>query len=587
MLVVQKKNPIIDVVRFNSTSLTSLQKTILSNRVNMSYLEQFNYDIESVYDSKFDPIKSIHLLPDIQLGGSRIASAIKNNLHILSVFDMDCDGITSGAVIHTALRDVFKVPSSQFKSLVNRRLHGNGFNPTLVQRILAIHKEWKVDIIITSDHGSSDNQAYKILKENGIQEIIVTDHHTIPKNNYPTYADVVINPHREDSTYYKDVSGCFVAYITMLSTMKELTGSYNVSQLDTLLPYVAISTVSDVMNLSLPINRQVLKVGLTLLNSLQNPVFLAIKKVLKLSNRIDSKDIGFKIAPLLNTANRVNQEPLGFELLITEDKNKAIELSTELNKYNIKRKKIQKTLLQKAEIQRDSLKETHSIVISLESPYAINGIVAGNLGGKYNLPTVCFIDNPTSDKISGSGRGIVTGVSLIEIYNNIHTSHPDILIKFGGHKLAAGCQIYKNKLELFRELFEKEVKTMLKDITIDTTLTYDVALKSTEVTPYLVEEINSLTPYGNSWERPVFKSKFKVGYILLLGTMLAKIKLIASDGMEIDATHFFNNKNSEMTIFNIKNILSYGDMVNVVFNLGIGSFNDVINFDLEIIEIYK
>lgn len=584
-IILKKREPTIKIDE--ETNLTDLQKVILSNRANVDYLKEFNYTFKDLYNSKFDPVKNIKKLPDIEKAGYIIATAIKEGNHVLLASDMDADGVTSAAVLNITFRDVFKVNTNNYKSIVNRRLAGNGFNPEFVNRIKKIHDLWKVDLIITSDHGSADEQAYKELKQYGIEQIIVTDHHTIPKDNYPKSADVVINPHRIDSTYYKDVSGCFVACIAMIETMKNLKGDYYLEQFEKVIPYVAISTISDVMNLSLPINRQVVKYGLRILNSLQSPTWIAIKKVLGIKNRINSKDIGFKLAPLINTANRVNQEDLAFNMLVEPDLTKAVEYATMLNKFNMKRKRVQKELLKQATMQRDTLPYENSIVVALKSIYAVNGIVAGNLGDHFSRPTVCFLYNDIDDTLTGSGRGILKSINLVKIYNNINSRDKTVMLKYGGHKLAAGCKIPKDKLEVFRKMFDEEASKMMKDYKDSSVIYYDKEISSNDISPIIFKDQNRLLPYGSGWDSPVYISKLKIGSIMLLGKTLAKIKFIASDNTEIESTHFFNNKNSKYTIDNIKDLLHYGDKITLVYNLGLNSFNDVISFEINVIDIIK
>jgi single-stranded-DNA-specific exonuclease len=152
-VVLKKMVPKIDLLELENTNLTPLQKIIVANRVNVDMNKEYGYTVNDAFNSKFDPIKNIHLLPDIEKAGEMIATAIKNGKHILLVSDMDADGITSSAVLHNSFRDILKVDKDNFRSIVNRRLVGNGFNKELVSRIKEIHQEWHVDMVITADHG--------------------------------------------------------------------------------------------------------------------------------------------------------------------------------------------------------------------------------------------------------------------------------------------------------------------------------------------------------------------------------------------------------------------------------------------------
>jgi len=564
-------------------TLTKLQAKVLSSRIDIGKIEEFSYNYTDVLNSKFDPIKNLHKLPDVMEAGKFIAKAIKDGKNILHACDFDADGVNSAAVAHVAFRDIFNVPKDKFVTMVNRRRTGTGFSKHFINNIIELNKEWPIDVMIIYDHGSSDNEAYGVLKSHGIKHIVLTDHHKIPEDNYPINADFVVNPHRVDSEYYKDVSGCFVGYVTMLSTLMHLNDTYTVSDLDKLLPYVAFSTVSDVMSLSHPINRQVIKLGLREMNKLTNPVWLVMKRLLQIHNTINTNDIGYKLAPLINAANRVDREGLAFSILVSENYDDCMLYAKKLFDLNILKKTTQKAALKDVIKQVQESEYTNSIVTVINTEYAINGIISGNIGERYYKPSVCFLDNKDSDILAGSGRGIISGINLEEIYGKI-AKESDIVIKYGGHELAAGITIKKDGLEQFKMLFDKHVSEVT-GIETERNVKYDIKLNSDDISPYVVSELNRLAPYGKDWKKPVYFSKLKIYSILVFGTM-AKVKFVTSSNKILESMHYFNT-HGDITVNNIKDILTTGSYAEVVYNLDISTFNDVVNLDMTIIDINR
>lgn len=562
--------------------LTKTQKELLIPRIDHKILTKFNYGPEDLINSKFDPLKNMDKLPDIHLAGKMIAKAIKDKKHIVVVNDFDCDGITSGAVLYKSLEKVLHVNKDNFGIIVNKRRTGTGYSEYLVNKIIDYHNNiHPIDMIISSDHGSSDEASYVRLKEAGVDELVITDHHHVDYNNYPKTADVFINPQRKDSKYYKEVSGCFVAYITMVSTYIELHGKYRPEAFTIVLPYVALSTLTDVMSLKYPVNRQVVKVGLNIMNSYKHKLWIVFKRLLRLNNRLTSYDLGFKIGPLVNTANRMDVEELIMSIMIENDYDKLYNDTSMLMDMVAIKKQAQAEGSKLANEQVKSLNEKNSIAVAIRSDYAINGIIASMVGGKHNKPTVCFIDNGTSDVLPGSGRGIIDKVDLVKIYDNIKAEDSSIIIGAGGHKLAAGCKIYKNKLNDFRVLFDKYVVKQLGKSKKVETITYDKELKVSDITLSLTKEIVRVGPYGKDWSEPLFKTEAIVVNILVFGSM-AKVFLRDKQGNKIDGICFFNNNLTGITSENIKNTFRRDMPIVITYTLGVLTNRDVVGINMVI-----
>lgn len=573
--------------KLSKYKLTALQKDLLITRIDNKILSKFDYTSSDLINSKFDPLKNIDKLPDIHEAGDVIATAIKEKKYILVVNDFDCDGITSGAVIYKSLEKVLHVNKDNFGLIVNKRSTGTGYSKTLVSKIINHHNNiHKVDMIISSDHGSSDEDSYAELKKAGIGTLVITDHHHIEYDNYPKTADYFINPQRRDSTYYKEVSGCYIAYITMVSTYLKLHGSYRPEAFSLILPYVALSTITDVMSLKYPINRQVVKVGLNIMNSYKNPLWIVLKRLLRLNNRLTAYDLGFKIGPLVNTANRMDIEELIMSIMIENDYDKLYSDATILMDMVTAKKAAQADGNKLANLQVAELDEENSIVVSIPSKYAINGIIASMIGGRYNKPTVCFIDNDNTDVLSGSCRGINKKIDLVKLYKDINTEDGDILVSYGGHKLAAGCRIYKNKLSVFRELFDKYTVKQLGKAKNDRTITYDKQLKVSEITLSVAKEISRIGPYGKDWTEPLFMTDAIVNNILVFGSM-AKVFLKDKNNNNIDGICFFNNNLTGVDATNVKKLFPRGSDIRITYTLGVLTNRDVVGINMVINTIDK
>jgi len=570
----------------NRFKLTKIQEDILSRRVDIDILKEFDYEVSDLINSKFDPMKNIHRLPDIELAGELIAKAIREKKHILIVNDFDSDGVNSGAVLFKALEKIFHVKDENFGIIINKRRTGTGYSRTLTKRIIDYHNNvHKIDMILSSDHGSNDEASFKQLKEAGVGDLIITDHHHVDNDNYPDSAAAFINPQRSDSTYYKEVSGCFVAFITMVMAYKKLHGVYRSEHFNILLPYVALSTVTDVMSMKYPINRQVVKVGLNIMNSFKHTTWIAIKKVLKLKNRITSYDLGFKIGPLINTANRMDIEELALSVMIENDYDELYKFTQHLYDMVVIKKASQAAGTKQAMSQVSSLKEKNSVVVAIDSEYAINGIIAGMVGGRVNRPTVCFI-NIDSDVMPGSGRGINPNVDLVSIYNKINEERDDILVKFGGHKLAAGCAIYKDKLDVFRELFDKYVVEQLGEHQDNRTIEFDIQLPLDKISLATTKELLRMLPYGKDWTEPLLYSKLIVSKILVFGTV-CKLFFRDSNGYSVDGITFFNNTMTGVNAENIKTLIKPNDRVHVTYTLGLTTNRDIAGVNMVINTIEK
>lgn len=570
--------------RLNNFNLSNVQKTILSNRLDEKDLEDEIQDLTLYINNYLNILSNINKIPDLDNASNLILRHIDKKSHIAIVTDLDCDGVNSAAMLYLAFVKIFMYRKTDLTVIVNKRRDGNGFNQTLMKKILSIDSQRHIDLLITADHGTANNDEFKILRGKNI-DIVVTDHHLIPKDNYPDAANFLINNQRSDCGYYKSVSGCFMAFILVVNIYRKMfNNNTNFSQLNFLLPYVAITTISDVMSLKLPINRHIVKSGLLEMNSYRNKLWLAIKKQLGIVGSVTTKDIGFKIAPLINTANRTNSEELAYALLISETYQEALLHSTKLLELNTHRKTVQGITLRetiKDKLELDKYK--HSIVTVIDTSLTINGIVAANIGEKHNLPTICFLDNKDLDYYTGSGRGINANLDLYTVLESIKNENSDLILKFGGHYGAAGVSIKKERLEEFKSVFDKKCKKILSKIDKQKTIDIDCVLQDKEITPYLLKPLEALSPYGKDWHEPIFMSILKPIKVIILGSFGAKIIFALKDGREVTGFNYFRTQHN-YTLENIKNNLILGKQTYVCYKIQLEN-KDAIGMNIEIVSL--
>ena len=575
------KQPKNNSVNVDELDIPIIQKKIIVNRL----LPNKDYSVDELtymYYNTYKLTNNISKLKDIDKASSLLIKHIENNKHICVVVDYDSDGVNSGVVLYRSLFNIFGVNKNNLTVIVNRRRDGNGFNHTLVNRILEVNSNHKIDLLLSADHGSANEEVFKILKTYNI-ELLITDHHLIPENSYPTSADVFINPMRVDSEYNKDVSGCFVAFILLVNTYTKMYNN-DLRIFNNIIPYVAISTVTDVMSLQLPINRYIVKLGINEINSFRNKAWIAIKHILGVPGKFNTKDLGFKLGPLINTANRVGREDLAFELLKTDDFNTVEKIASELSKLSILRKSVTKTAMVDVNKQLANNNSCSSAVTTINTDYAINGIVAANVGSSRNLPSVCFLDSTDSRNILvGSCRGIVDGIDVMGIFNNINNTDETILIKYGGHKGAAGCSIHADKLDLFKILFNKYAKEQFTNIDIKKDRHVDLFVQDYHINPSLAKSIDACSPYGKDWEEPVLLTKVAVEYVTVMGT-IAKILFRRRNNTTFTATHFFSSPSS-VNINNIKTILKPKSKVYLAFTIGIDCYLDTQDMLVSVVDI--
>lgn len=490
------------------------------------------------------------LLPNIEEACNTIMNSMDNNGRIVEVCDFDNDGLNSGAVVNKAF--LYGIGYKNVTTICTRRKQGTGITNRVVEQILAMHGEANIDVLLVTDHGSNDIESYAIIKEKIPNiKIIVMDHHEVQdEENSKKYIDHLINPMlKSQPTFLEqegEISGCSVSYLTMLVLSKKLDilkdkTAYMVMR--ALLINNMTTVISDVMDVSTPLNRLFVKVGLDVMNSNIDKMWMARAYICGLPTNYRYKDISFNIAPMVNTGNRLDNENVALSFLMTDDIEHLKFIGNKLSDLNSYRKMTIGTVASRAEQLMVGIdgEPTSGIVMLIDTKEAIGGIVAARIGEKYNLPAICF-NSSVSGILTGSCRGIVKDFSILHILEKIAQEDDSIIVGYGGHTGAAGVSIYNNKLEIFAELFYKfckeELDKLEKDDMIDVDLVY--VPDGTDFINKLANSIEKVSPYGKRWPEPVIVSEFKVSNIRTFSGDQHRISVYIDGFFEIDFSYYGN-----------------------------------------------
>ena len=493
--------------------------------------------IEDLYDG--------YLMKDMKKGVEIIKDAIINNKKIIIYGDYDCDGVNSTTILYKAL----KVIGANYGYYIpNREEEGYGMHSGRIQKLY----EEGYEVILTCDNGISAFEQVELAKELGM-EVVITDHHDIPlkeddngllKPSIPK-ADAIINPKQGDCNYpFKMLCGAGIA----LKFSKCLFDEFNIEYekfLD-LIQFAAIATVCDVVDL-VDENRIIVKKGLEILNESQNYGIQELKNATLLNNKkIEEYHLGFVIGPCINATGRLETADLSVELLITEDRERAKILATQLSELNTIRQDLTKEsterIINRIESEKD--KSEKVIVVYDENVHeSIAGIVAGRVKEKYNMP--CIVLTKGKEMPKGSARSI-EGYNITEELSKCS----ELIEKFGGHPMAAGLSIKEENIVALREKLNKNC--ILKDEDLIPVVKIDLPLSLNYLNEELIEIIESMRPFGKGNSSPLFAVKdLLIERIWLLGkdknflklrfSFLSNNRKLYIDGISFDKFESFKD----------------------------------------------
>ena len=463
-----------------------------------------------------------------------LADIFEKNEPILVVADYDCDGATACAVALRGLR-MLGGPDIPVQFLVpNRFTMGYGLTSEVVE--LAAQQIPKPRYLITVDNGIASVAGVDRARELGM-EVIVTDHH-LPGDTLPK-ASAIVNPNQPGCSFpSKALAGVGVMFYLLVALRAELRKrgkftSENQPKIENLLDLVALGTVADVAQLDRN-NRILVANGLKRIRAGISQA--GMQALFQVANRDPRKantfDLGFAVGPRLNAAGRLADMTLGIRLLLSDTQEEAYELAHELDRINRERRVIetgmQETAL--AHLQEDqiagSIEGRNSICLwHSEWHQGVVGIVASRLKERFNRPAIVFApaDGATGEELRGSGRSI-TGFHLRDALDIVSKREPGLILKFGGHAMAAGLSIRQADFEKFDALFQAVSKELLNDELLERKHIHDGTLSAADFTPeigdLLAEEI-----WGQGFPQPVFYGEFEVGQQSLMKEKHLRLQL--------------------------------------------------------------
>lgn len=453
-----------------------------------------------------------------------IMEEIESGRKIRVVGDYDIDGVCSSYILVKALKyfganvDV-KIP--------DRIKDGYGINDNIINDAA----NDGVSMIITCDNGIAAHSQMELAKRLGIK-VIITDHHEVyqedGKDLLPV-ANVVINPKRSDCDYpFKSICGGLVAYKLMEYVYERLYSKkiYDDEKLTDLFEVAAIATIGDVMPL-VDENRILVKNGLKSLMHTKNLGLQALIKVTGMEGKkLTAYSIGFVLGPCLNAGGRLENALIALNMFMAESEEEAMEYASHLKELNDERKDLTlKNVKRAIETAENEYSDNDILVIYLDDCHeSIAGIIAGRVREAIGKPTIILTEAfGEEDMIKGSGRSI-------ESYNMFEALYEvkDIFVKFGGHHMAAGMSLKKERLDEFRERLNENSKLCDEDFVQK--IWIDIALPFSYLSLDFVRELDKLEPFGNKNEKPKFARKdIKIISKTILGKNKNVVKMVLED----------------------------------------------------------
>ena len=507
----------------------------------------------------YDP----ELLPDLPAAADKLLQAAADGLSIWIYGDYDADGVTATALLYTVLQKLtdrvnFYVPS--------RFTDGYGLNKDAVRRIA----EKGAQLLVTVDCGSTNREEVAYAKELGL-DVIVTDHHELEAGAMPDC--LLVNAHREDSRYpFPGLSGCGVAFKLAQAIQRRLTAAgddrFTRQDITDLLDLVAISTVADVVPL-LDENRSLVKYGLRVINSRKRRGLRILLDMVGLERKeVDADDIGFILAPHINSCGRMATADRAVQLLAgLEDDGTLEDKAAFMVECNRNRRFAQdrtRDICMEA-IAAGDCGELFSVIEAPGAHEGVAGIVAGSLKEQFHRP-VCIVTPSESGLLKGTGR-CIPGLDL----HGMLSTCGELFERYGGHAGACGFSLPKENLEALRSRMDDLMRSILAERpdALDEKLSIEKVLEPSEKTLEFANALKLLEPFGEANPKPLFAiGGADVYNVQYMGSEGQHVRFTAagSDGVEVSCVLF-------RRAADFADLLRSGAKLDVAGELGINEFN--------------
>ena len=430
------------------------------------------------------------LIPDMDRAVDRLHQAMARQERVCFYGDYDVDGMSATSIYLSFFRGL----GADVSAYVPHRVReGYGLNEGAIRTLAAEG----ITLLVTSDCGTTSHREIALANELGL-DVIVTDHHQTDEALPPALA--VMNPHRRDAQYpFRGLCSGGLAYKVASAYQAEY--GPGAVPLDSLLDLVALSTIADVVPLQ-DENRAFVREGLTQLSRGARCGIRALKQVAGVTRACTAETIAFKLAPRLNAAGRLDDAIKGVRLLTTESESEAKQLAEHLEQLNRARQQLESEIMQEALARVDAREVPGAIVLaSRQWHLGVVGIVAARLVERFHRPAIVIAMNE-----QGIGKGSARTVPGFDLYEGL-ASCRDVLVAFGGHPSAAGVTIHEARLPEFAERFAAVAGAWAQATQNVPTLHVDSEVRLDEVTLRLLQEIETLHPFGAGNPEPMFAGK--------------------------------------------------------------------------------
>ncbi|MBU0622415.1 MAG: single-stranded-DNA-specific exonuclease RecJ [Gammaproteobacteria bacterium] len=518
-------------------------------------------------DTDIKRLLPFSLLKNAEKMARLLADAIAAHKKILIVADYDADGATACAV---AMRGLTLLGARVDFIVPNRFEYGYGLTPEIVQ----LAAKSKPDILLTVDNGIASVEGVAEAHRLGMQ-VLVTDHH-LPGDMLPD-AECIVNPNQPGCEFpSKNLAGVGVMFYVLMALRAEMRaqGVFNSPRpqagegqgvraepnLGNLLDLVALGTVADVVKLD-DNNRILVHQGLQRIRAGRSCA--GIQALLRIARRqasqASSYELGFIVGPRLNAAGRLEDMGLGIRCLLTDDAAEANEIAARLDALNHERRSIEADMQDSALATLHAFDPADSFSLALFNEdwhQGVIGILASRLKDKFHRPVIAFAHG-NEGELKGSGRSIA-GLHLRDALDLVSKRHPHLIIKFGGHAMAAGLSIRAEHLDEFRQAFESVAEELLDANALVKTISTDGDLDAKEFSLAIARDLQRQV-WGQGFPEPLFEGEFRVQSQRVVGEKHLKLKLSSPVG-SYDAIRFFHADAAP-------------DTVRAVYSLSVNEYN--------------
>lgn len=496
-------------------------------------------------DDLYDP----RLMKGMEQAAELIVRKLKEGKHVRIIGDYDIDGVCSTYILLKGFQRAAKELSQRCSleagrysvekendaqidyEIPDRIKDGYGINESIIRQASADG----VDTLVTCDNGIAALREISIAKQLGMT-VVVTDHHEVPVDEYGQIlppADAVVDPKQDGETYpFHEICGAVVAW-KLIRMLYEKLGIPESEWMD-LLEFAAIATVGDVMKLQ-DENRLIVKYGLKKIGSTKNT---GLRKLIEKNNldieNLSAYHIGFVIGPCLNAGGRLKSAKVALRMLLAEDPERAGEMADELKELNDMRKDM--TAKGEAEaieqVEKQYMDDKVLVVFLPECHESLAGIIAGRLREHFHKPSFVLTRGETTAK--GSGRSI----EQYHMYQGL-CKVSDLLVKFGGHPMAAGLSLEEKDIDEFRRRLNADAELTEEDFVPK--IWIDVPMPFEYVNEKIVQELKDLEPFGQGNEKPLFAQKsLVIRNVRVLGKNrnVVKMNLVTETGQPVDGLLF-------------------------------------------------